>query len=210
MPTSYAKVPTRADARMQEELVINILAAWHNATPLQVLEGRAWYANAHALALQLGDGNVRKGAGVLAALSANCQWARNVRLAREAFATGQARGHFGDALHKAQTILDGTDPADVLPMSAKTGQFFLCISEPHNATAVCIDRHAHDIAIGRVFGAQDRGLSTSSRYDILAAAYREAARRLGELPSVVQAITWVAHTASQAAPVSVTFAEAQS
>jgi hypothetical protein len=54
-----------------------------------------------------------------------------------------------------------------------------------------IDRHAHDVAVGRAFGSQDRGLTYGPRYALFADAYREAARRLGELPSTVQAVTWL-------------------
>ncbi|MBK3564460.1 hypothetical protein JHN47_11960 [Streptomyces sp. MBT62] len=57
-----------------------------------------------------------------------------------------------------------------------------------------IDRHAHDVAVGETYGNRDRGLSCASRYALLADCYREAAWRLGELPSTVQAVTWVAHT----------------
>ena len=85
----------------------------------------------------------------------------------------------------------GIAPEDVLPMQRKTGQFFLCIVDPINKDAVCIDRHAHDVAVGVPYGDWSRGLSTHSRYKLIADCYREAARRLGELPMVVQATTWV-------------------
>ncbi|MYS39656.1 hypothetical protein GT025_36590 [Streptomyces sp. SID4920] len=56
-----------------------------------------------------------------------------------------------------------------------------------------IDRHAHDIAVREIYGQRDRGLGAIGRYNALADSYRLAARRIGELPSVVQAVTWVAH-----------------
>ncbi|MYT71194.1 hypothetical protein GTY60_16115 [Streptomyces sp. SID8367] len=56
-----------------------------------------------------------------------------------------------------------------------------------------IDRHAHDIAVQEIYGQRDRGLSTQSRYDVLADCYRAAAQEIGELPSIIQAVTWVAH-----------------
>ncbi|AXK37692.1 hypothetical protein DVA86_27315 [Streptomyces armeniacus] len=67
------------------------------------------------------------------------------------------------------------------------------MADPGDTDAVVIDRHAHDIAVGDIYGRRDRGLS-GQRYELLAAAYREAAQRLGELPSTVQAVTWVVHT----------------
>ncbi|QZZ32504.1 hypothetical protein A7X85_03920 [Streptomyces sp. ST1015] len=57
-----------------------------------------------------------------------------------------------------------------------------------------IDRHAHDVAVGELYGRRDRGLGAVRRYAMLAHCYREAALRLGELPSTVQAVTWVVHT----------------
>ncbi|OII61262.1 hypothetical protein BJP40_06625 [Streptomyces sp. CC53] len=56
---------------------------------------------------------------------------------------------------------------------------------------MCVDRHAHDIAVGETYGNRERGLSAKSRYALIAHCYREAAMRLEELPSTVQAVTWV-------------------
>ncbi|MFF1469117.1 DUF7178 family protein [Streptomyces mirabilis] len=187
-------IPTKIDESTREEYVQNIMRAWHSATADQVARGRTWYTTAHDLATMIAAGETRKGAGVLAALSANKRWSTNCALARRAFTTGRPSGHFRDALVKTQRIMSGEDPESVLPMDLKTGQFFRCISNPSDPDAVVIDRHAHDIAVGETYGARDRGLTTPSRYAVLAHCYREAALRLGELPSTVQAVTWVAHT----------------
>ncbi|MFD8117075.1 DUF7178 family protein [Streptomyces microflavus] len=175
----------------REQFVVNIITEWNNATPDQVQRGRSWYLTAHQLADMISEGHVQAGAGVIAALSANKSWPENEKLARRAFDVGEASGHVGDALAKAAKIMAGMDPAEVLPMSAKTGNFYRCILDPEDAEAVCIDRHAHDIAVGETYGNRDRGLSAKSRYALVAHAYREAAMRLGELPSTVQAVTWV-------------------
>jgi hypothetical protein len=82
-------------------------------------------------------------------------------------------------------------PLEVLGNGEKTRNFFECIVNPKHETAVCIDRHAHDIAVGEIYGNDDRGLSAKARYALLADAYREAARRLGTNPATVQAVTWV-------------------
>jgi hypothetical protein len=52
--------------------------------------------------------------------------------------------------------------------------------------------HAYDIAVGIPLGDWNRGLSAHGRYELIADCYREAARRLEQLPSTVQAVTWVA------------------
>lgn len=173
----------------REQLVQNILSAWYAATPDQKRRGRAWYRTAHQLAYMLADGDVVKGAGVIAALSANKDWRTNQKLAADAL-DGNVHGHVTNVLRKVAAIIAGADPLVVLPRDLKTGHFYRCIADPRDADAVVIDRHAHDIAIGERYGKRSRGLS-GKRYALFAHAYREAALRLGELPSTVQAVTWI-------------------
>ena len=184
-PVAYAP-----SAKVRERYVQNILTAWHAATPDQVARGRVWYRTAHELATMLSDGNPRPAAGVIAALSANKRWTHNQQLAADAWG-GKIHGHTGAVLRKVAAILGGADPEEILPMGSKTGMFFRCINDPTDPDAVVIDRHAHDVAVGRRYGDRDRGLSSKRRYAMLAHCYREAALRLGELPSTVQAVTWL-------------------
>lgn len=174
----------------------NIIAAYNAATEDQKAKGKQWYPVAHDLATMIADGDTRKGAGVIAALSANKSWSENTKIATRAFGSGKATGHVRDALTKATRIMNGADPADVLPMGAKTGNFYRCILDPSDPVPVCVDRHAHDVAVGRVFGDDDRGLSAKGRYNALADAYRAAAQILGIVPSELQAVTWVAQVES--------------
>ncbi len=174
----------------------NILATYERATEDQKIKGKQWYPVAHDLATMIGDGDTRMGAGVIAALSANKSWSENVKIATRALGSGKATGHVKDALIKATRIMNGADPVDVLPMSSKTGNFYRCILDPSDPDPVCVDRHAHDVAVGKVFGNEDRGLSSKGRYNALASAYRAAAARLGILPSELQAITWVVQVES--------------
>jgi hypothetical protein len=173
--------------------IANIVKVYNRATPDQRRRGAEWYRTAHELADFLSEGDVVRGAGVIAALSANKSWDLNQRLARRAF-SGDVSGHTGANLAKVAKILAGTDPSEVLPMDAKTGNFYRCILDPEDQEAVCIDRHAHDIAVGRPYGDADRGLSAKGRYAVLSLAYRNAAAKLGVSPSVVQATTWVVWT----------------
>lgn len=185
-------IPIQADDEAREYYVRNIETTWHMASDQQIAEGRSWYQTAHETAKLLADGDIKVGAGLLAALSPQTAWWLNVELACEAYETGTATRHTGDSCSKANRILAGTDPTDVLPMERKTGHFYRCILDPSDAEAVCIDRHAYDIAVGIPLGDWNRGLSAHGRYKLVADSYREAARRLGELPSTVQAATWVA------------------
>lgn len=182
-------IPTKANDEMMAVYVANIVAKFNAATLAQVAKGRAWYPVAHDLAVMFGDGNAAMGAGIIAALSANKRWSENIKLATDA-ANGNVHGHVGNALDKVRAILSGIAPEDVLPMAAKTGNFYRNILDPTDNDAVTVDRHAHDIAVGEVYGDADRGLSTPNRYATMANAYRIAAAQLGETASVVQAVTW--------------------
>lgn len=184
-------IPIQADGWTRESYVQNIIAVFESATPDQESSGRTWYATAHQIADMMTEGDVRTGAGLLAALSPQTSWWLNVELATDAYESGTPSRHVADALSKANRILAGVDPAEVLPMDRKTGHFYRCILDPSDPEAVCIDRHAHDIAVGKPFGAEERGLSSKGRYALIAHCYREAAQRLGELPQTVQAVTWV-------------------
>jgi len=185
-------IPIQADDEAREYYVRNILSVWHVATEDEYGEGVYWYERAHDTARMLADGDVRTGAGLLAALSPQTAWWLNVELACDAFEAGRASRHTTDSTSKANRILAGEDPAEVLPMTRKTGQFYRCILDPYDAEAVCIDRHAYDIAVGIPLGDWNRGLSAHGRYKLIADCYREAATRVCNLPSVVQAVTWVA------------------
>ena len=184
-------IPIKADQEARDYYVRNITTVWSIATADEFEEGAHWYEQAHWTARMLADGDLKVGAGLLAALSPQTAWWLNVELACVAFDAGNATRHTGDSCSKANKIMAGLDPVTVLPMERKTGHFYRCILDPGDATAVCVDRHAYDIAVGIPLGDWQRGLSAQGRYTLLADCYREAGRRLGQLPSVVQAVTWV-------------------
>lgn len=187
-------IATKADTLTFERYVSNIILRYGQANTEQKIAGERWYTTANQLAFMISGGDVVKGAGVIAALSANKSWSENVKISKRAFETGKATGHVGTQLRKAQAIMEdesGKSPLEFLGNGEKTRNFFLCIVNPKHETAVCIDRHAHDIAVGETYGNNDRGLSAKGRYALLADAYREAAKRLGTNPATVQAVTWV-------------------
>lgn len=186
-------IPTKPSDTTRRRYIANIIKVYNQATPDQKRRGHDWYRTAHQVADFLSEGNVRQGAGVIAALSAQKAWDINVRLAKDAL-NGNPHGHTRDTLAKVAKILAGVDPAEILPMDAKTGNFYRSILDPDDAEAVCIDRHAHDVAVGRPYGDKDRGLSSKGRYAVLSLAYRNAAAKLGILPSELQATTWVVWT----------------
>lgn len=186
-------IPTKPSDSTRRRYIRNIIKVYEQATEDQKARGRNWYPTAHELADFLSEGNVQMGAGVIAALSANKAWDLNQKLARKAFA-GEVAGHTRDNLAKVTKIMAGVDPAEVLPMDMKTGNFYRSILDPTDTEAVTIDRHAHDVAVGAPWGDRDRGLSSKGRYAVLSLAYRNAAAKLGILPSELQATTWVVWT----------------
>lgn len=184
-------IEIKADESTREGYVQNVIKVWESASVDQIAAGRRWYQTAHEIADMMCDGDVRTGAGLLASLSPQTSWEYNIELAADAYDTGRPTRHVGDALSKATRILAGIDPEAVLPMDRKTGHFYRCILDPTDPEAVCVDRHAHDIAVGQRYGARNRGLDAKGRYALIAHCYREAALRLGELPQTVQAVVWV-------------------
>jgi hypothetical protein len=197
-------LPTKPTDAQRDEYVRNIKATWYRATPDQLTRGATWYPNVHSLAEFLSGGNASQGAGVISALSPMKLWTENVKLATDAL-NGNVHGHFGSALHKVALIMSGSDPANVLPMNLKTGNFYRNILDPSDPDPVTIDRHAIDIAAGRAYvgmgakghakgSARQDGLTNVNRYASLAHAYRVAAVQLGVLPNVLQATTWLVQT----------------
>ena len=170
----------------------NILATYALASSEELDNGAQWYPRAHALACELDGGDGRVGAGVLAALSPITPWSRNAVLGRRAFALGRLDGGtLSGSVRKANAILDGADPLDVLG-GLKVRNFFEAIANPLSPDAVVIDRHAFDVAVGKVCVDADRGqLGRLGDYARFARAYARAGAILGTTPATVQATTWV-------------------
>lgn len=155
-----------------------------------VRAGYEWYDRAQEIADRIGKGDVHKGAGILAALSPQIGWKRNVEAAEQLVKTGRASGRTGSQNAKALRIHEGELPVDVLNGHKET-HFYHNISDPNDPIHVTIDRHAHDSAVGSVNGNANRKLDAEGRYNIFHGAYTEAAGQLGfEVPSRLQAGIW--------------------
>lgn len=174
----------------RRQLVSNILDVYDRATPAARSQGMSWYKTAHDLAGMVGFGDYSKGAGVIAALSANTGWTQNRKLAL-AISAGQEVGHLSKVLEKVKAIMAGQPPTAVLGRGLKTLNFYHNIHQPERSGPVTVDRHAHDIARGEVWGNANRALTTTTRYAVLADAYRAAAALRDVRPHEMQAVTWV-------------------
>lgn len=181
-----------------ESLVANIEKVYAVADKQDVFEGLSWYAVALsdcAVVSHETQTDVRTVAAVVAALSPQIPWARNVKLARAciiAHASGlPLSGHTRNQLDKVRAILAGADHASTIKGKSgyKTASFYQNILG--YGDAVTIDRHAIGVAHNTVYGDKVPNL-TEKEYNRVADAYRTVARAHGIDASQVQAITWLA------------------
>lgn len=181
--------------------VHNVLAVFGAATADQIREGLAWYLDAHNFATILDPSNVSRAAGIIAALSPMMGWEANkVQAGRVFERNGDASGlGLSRNCAKAAAIYNGAEPLSVLG-GDKVRAFYSTILDPHGYSIPVIDRHAFDIAVGRVTDEKARGtLSRKGEYDRFGEVYIDAAKVAGVSSSQMQAITWVAWRAMKKA-----------
>lgn len=167
-----------------------ILDTYRRATAAELESGVEWYGLAHSIARDIAP-SIEVGAGVISALSPRVVWDRNVTLAREALAGTLTNGALFKNIAKANAIVAGADPLTVLGGN-KTRAFYANIVDPFGDD-VTIDRHAFDIAVGRVTNDKDRAvLGRKGVYESYADQYREAGAHVGMSGAQLQAVTWVA------------------
>lgn len=179
-----------------DDMVLNILAFYAEATADERRGGRAWYAAAYEVAENIARRTglaVDTVVAVIAVLSPQQEWESNVAWAIEvceAWVAGNPlpRRGLGNSLLRAERALRG-DTSDVLRTkgSLKVYNFYMAILSAPGAVAV--DRHAIRVALGDP-NANPPALS-DGRYALVADAYRAAASELRTGVRHVQAVTWV-------------------
>lgn len=168
----------------------NVVSVYRRASDAEHAEGMTWYNEAYNLAVSLSPGDPWRGAGVIACYSPLTPWWRNVELATDSLTSGVARRDFLPVMSaQAQRILDGEHPLDVLG-GDKVRAFASAIATNGASDVATIDRHAHDIAMGRVFTDAERKIG-KRLFRVMSAHYREAAAEVGIRTAQIQAITWV-------------------
>lgn len=175
----------------------NITRAFRAATPDDRIAGKSWYATAREISATLDPADPARAAAVIAVLSPRLSWKKNVEAAADAYAGRTPRVLKANAA-KAARILAGEDPEDVVT-GPKVRAFWRTIVDPTDPRTVVIDRHAIDIAAGRVLDDETRGrfLGRKGGYDAVCDAYRRAARIVSKetgqdwSPADIQATTWV-------------------
>jgi hypothetical protein len=182
--------------------MINLLTVFEQATPQEVIEGMAWYRQAHDLACSLAS---RYGlsldvvAGVIAALSPRSRWERNVVDAENlivACTSGKDPhavpvGTFHRNKERAIEILQSGTRHGVLSGS-KVCAFADSVEDPTNG-AVTVDSHAYNAWLGQRAIRNGTGPRiTPRRYRECAEAYEKVAELYGIRPSQAQSIIWLA------------------
>lgn len=168
----------------------NIVAVFNQATETEYREGMEWYSDQYRHALNLSPSDVWRGAGIIAVYSPNNQWERNIEMATESLITGHARtDYFPNQVAKAQRILDGEYALDVLT-GQKERAFCAAIATNGESDIATIDRHAHDIAMGKVFKDSERKIG-KRLFTTMVMHYQQAALEVGIATAQIQAVTWV-------------------
>ncbi len=181
----------------------NIVNVFNQANALDITEGATWYSRAFKIADTIADDNgitVEQAAGVIAALSPNNRWERNVQDAQNIVRAYMAGGAgaasevkvctYGKMRQKAIDILtlssreESRDILDILN-GRKIKAFFACIVgiadiraqvfiKANEALDVCVDGHAYGIWQGERMSMKDVPNIGVKLYLTVAAQYRAA------------------------------------
>ena len=191
-----------------------IVAKFTLATSQEVQLGVDWYPSALDIAGRIAckyDLRTETAAGVIAALSPNNRWERNVIDAEAIIKCWAAGGTRTDMLNvkvctygkmKAKAV-DILLAEDVLPIveilnGKKIIEFFNCITNPA-LNDVCIDGHAYSVWFGQRLTMKEVPAIGKKLRAQIKTDYRDAAAFINDeldtayTAATIQAITWVTH-----------------
>tara|TARA_B000000557_G_scaffold251431_1_gene238706 strand:- start:421 stop:1044 length:624 start_codon:yes stop_codon:yes gene_type:complete len=189
-----------------------IVARFTLATTQEVQLGCDWYPSALAIATRIAhkyDLRVEIAAGVIAALSPNNRWERNIIDAEaiiKCWAAGGTRTDmlavtcctYGKMKTKAVDILTRDIPIIEILNGKKLIEFFNCITNPM-LNDVCIDGHAYSVWFGKRLTMKEVPPIGKKLRQTIKADYRDATSFINEelneryTAADIQAITWVTH-----------------
>ena len=183
--------------------VRNILKVYRRATSEDVANGLEWYDRAKRYASiisNLSGVNLNTVVGVMAALSPNNRWERNVKDTERmvwAWVKGEDLTDFKVSCYntmkaKAWSILEDDLTDDDAILTRLNGQKIRSFySNIRGLDEVTIDGHAYNIALGIRQGlTSDKTNMGKKLYRDMQSAYVKAAKRVGIKPHELQAITW--------------------
>ena len=153
--------------------------------------GANWYHEAHGWCKTVADKysvSLVTVCAVMSALSPSTNFEQNKRDTVNLIKgkKGYKCTTYGANVKKARAILKDGIPRFNVKTGAKTYNFFFNLLEPDNSAFITIDRHAYTIATNEPY----TGLS-HAKYKKVASMYVKASKKLGILPSELQAILWV-------------------
>ena len=190
----------------------NIVAKFTLATTAEVVAGQRWYTESYAIAsriARLHELSPVRVAAVIAALSPNNRWERNIQDAENVI-TAFVYGEDQDVLEvkcctytanklKALAILKSQDlDYESILKGPKVIEFFHCISDD-TSMDVCIDGHAYSIWYGSRLTMKEVPNIGKKLRERIKQDYKEATDFINDelgidyLTSQIQAITWVCH-----------------
>ena len=187
-------------AKHTDQYVDNILNMYHLASEDDIDNGRTWYNRASQFCQTLADGYGRTladVAGIMSCLSPATSFEQNVIDTVNVLAGNdhESVSTYGPQHLKALDIRDGgIRPVDVVGEN-KTAAFWLNIVNPTTNGRVTVDRHSARVAVDVNMTADQSYyyINTPAKYAILENAYQLAAGKIGVLPHVLQAITWLTY-----------------
>lgn len=178
-------------------MVANLRRVYRQATPAERLIGADWYPSARRIVAEWSATyalSVETVASVIAAVSPQCPWERNLIIADDILAQRPPSiGAIRLNVAKAQRLRDWPTPerlAERMAAVFPTGPKVTCFAAnlAGDDRLVTVDTHASQAAIG------DPTISLGLRpkpYTIIASAYEVAARKEHIPPAAFQAIVWV-------------------
>lgn len=182
--------------------VRRIVATYQLATVQQLRAGERWYADGGEIVADIAAGGgigTERAAVVVAHLSPQTSWQRNVTGARQLVREGRADHCMGSNITRALLAMHADDPWSTFgARSPKTRRFAANLLG--DTQLVTVDVWAMRVALGRGWGpnwrkGDDRDLALIlgrvGVYEAVEHAYRRAARQLQEAPTTVQAATWI-------------------
>ena len=187
----------------QTRLVNNIVKLYRQADEQTHELGWWWYHNAQQWCEDVAAHYGIKPEvviGVVAALSPGVSWdlnktdALSVIRYKLGLSNRPVVSTYGMNLRKAEAILDGGDPEQLI-QGSKTRAFYFNIKNPFCPQHVCCDRHAIKAARGMTKGGSVA--ITPKQYTLVQQAYQEAAYRLDIAPARLQAIVWIQYKTNQ-------------
>ena len=187
-------------AKNTSQYVENVVKMYQLASAEDIENGRAWYGRANRFCQTLADGYGRTladVAGIMSCLSPATSFEQNVVDTVNMLAGNdhETVSTYGPQYAKALDIRDwGIEPAGVVGEN-KTAAFWLNIVNPTTDGRVTVDRHSARVAVDWAMTADDSYyyINTPAKYRVLELVYRTAAEKIGILPHVLQAITWITY-----------------